>query len=61
MDKTYQVIGQLSDGFTEVLETCSNREEAEYALANFLLYPVSKYYNFHILEIGKDSYAGSEK
>lgn len=53
MDKRYQIVGELKDKTSsDVLEAVDSREEAEYALAHYLLYSNSKYLNLHILEVG---------
>ena len=53
MDKAYQIIGQLKDCSSEVLETVNSKEEAEYAMASYLLYDTAKYYTIEIVEVGK--------
>lgn len=51
MKKGYQIISERNNE-REVLETCSSREEAEYALAHYLTFPSAKDFILYILEVG---------
>lgn len=53
MNKRYQIVAEHKPSlFQEILETVNNREEAEYAMAHYMIYDSAKYYNIQIVEVG---------
>lgn len=56
MDKAYQIVAQFKEQPAEVLETVNSREEAEYAVASYMLEDVSKDYTMQIVEVGRYAY-----